>query len=202
MCVQHKLNHVEDIFTLLVIRRLNIHLRMEFWTLKERVQLVNAFGKTATGMLLPPPFVTTKKSWRSVLTVPAWGTSTFPAQPLSRSSRSPLPDSLPGSIRTLQAHSCGLTVSSFLNFGDCRHYSLCPHCYTDGSFMVTLLDLHPSSVASLVQGKPKLRRFLKSLIGMLPAQKVLPFYLLHGSPLQDVTPRHSCCLAYTSMERS
>lgn len=37
MYVQHKLNHVEDIFTLLVIRRLNIYLCMEFWTPKESV---------------------------------------------------------------------------------------------------------------------------------------------------------------------
>lgn len=63
-------------------------------------------------------------------------------------------------------------------------------------------DLYSSSVTFLVQIKLKLSRFFQSLIGILPAKEVLLFYLLRGSPLQDVPPRRSCCLAYTSMERS
>lgn len=149
-------------------------------------------------MLLPLTFVITKKIPEVSLTLPAWEHP----QPPSWSSASPICHFIPGSTRTLQAYSHGLALSSILYFVYSRHYSLCPRCYTDSKFILTLLDLHPSVVASLVQGKPKLRRFLKSLIGMLPAQKVLPFYLLHGSPLQDVPPRRSCCLAYTSMERT
>lgn len=96
--------------------------------------------------------------------------------------------------RMLKALSRGLTLPSLSQ--------LSPHCPAGSRFAWTPLDLLPSLAASLAEGKPKLRRLLKPFIGMLPAQKPLLFHLLCGSPLQDVPPRHSRCLAQASMERT
>lgn len=152
--------------------RLNVHLRAGSRAPKQGEYLVNALGRTATGVLLPLPKSTLEVSFNS---------SIFTARPRNRSAGSPFCDLVPGSSRVLQARSQGPQRSSFLTFGYCR----C-HRHAGSRVSVALLDPHPSSAASLVQGQPKLRRFPKSLIGMLPAREALAFHLLGGSPLQEV----------------